>query len=272
MTDHAPESFPLESTPDAPLLPGDVVVRHDAEDLHGALGSDLLVHALNCARAFGDVHVALSGGSTPLPFYQRLMIDPAFRSFPWSHTHLWIVDERRVPESDERSNFRHIRELLVEHSDIPADNVHPMRAHEDAADARYERELRETLAWREKGHGRLDFVLLGMGADAHTASLFPASPALRERERLVAVNDGPAVTPPDRVTMTYPLLNAARFVAVLAAGEGKRDTIAKVAAAARVLEDHHTPEQPPIRDLPVLGVRPLAGDLRWYLDAAACPA
>jgi len=179
-------AFNLESEPDAPSLPGTVVLRPDAEHLHAALGSHLLIHAKNCARAFGDFHLALSGGSTPLPFYQRLMIDPAFRELPWKQTHLWLVDERRVPLDSEQSNFRHIAELIVDHSDIPRQNVHPIAATDDDADLAYERVLRETLGWRERGHDRLDFVLLGMGADGHTASLFPRSRALRERDRLIA--------------------------------------------------------------------------------------
>ncbi|HBS28352.1 MAG TPA: 6-phosphogluconolactonase [Phycisphaerales bacterium] len=255
--------FRLEPEAPAPptALPGNAsVVRPDAEDLHFALGADLMTHAFNCVRAFGDFHLALSGGSTPLPFYRRLMVDPAFRAFPWARTHLWIVDERRVPMDDDRCNYTHIAGYLLDHSGLPESHAHPIRATEPDADRAYERELRDTLAWREKGHDRLDFVLLGMGADGHTASLFPRSPALRERERLVTVNSGPSVTPPDRVTMTYPLINAARFVAVLVTGESKKSTLTRVSARAS------SPEE-----LPILGVAPVGGVLRWYLDAGACP-
>ncbi|MEM9082656.1 MAG: 6-phosphogluconolactonase, partial [Planctomycetota bacterium] len=190
---------------------------------------------------------------------QRLMIDPAFRSLPWGRTHLWIVDERRVPFDDERSNFAAIRELLVDHADIPSGNVHPIAAVEADADVRYEAELRETLAWREKGHDRLDFVLLGMGDDAHTASLFPGSGALHaDADRLVVINEGEGVTPPDRVTMTYTLINASRFVAVLVIGEKKRETLKRIE-----VRDGSQDE------LPILGIKPVGGSLRWYLDHAA---
>lgn len=252
--------IPLEPERAAPALPGGVVVRGDAEDLHSAMGADLLLHAFNCVRAFGDFHIALSGGSTPLPFYLRLMVDPMFRSLPWTRTHLWIVDERRVSFEDERSNYRHIHELIVEHSDIPPEQVHPIDALEHDADARYEKALRESLGWREKGQDRLDYVLLGMGADGHTASLFPRSPALAVRDRLVTINAGPSVAPPDRVTMTYPLINASRFIAVLVTGESKRDMIRRIAEARE-----------PVSALPIRGVAPIGGVLRWYLDAAACP-
>lgn len=256
------EIAPLEfaSGPRKPPLRGTVVVRGSADEVIDAIAADLFLQAKNCVRTFGDFHLALSGGSTPEPLYSRLMYDPVFRELPWKRTHLWMVDERRVPPDDERSNFKMIRETLVLHSDIPREQVHPIDAMSETADADYERELRETLAWREKGHDRLDFVVLGMGADGHTASLFPNSPALEAAGRLVVMNAGPAVTPPDRVTMTLELINASRFIAVLVTGEQKRDAIARVAA-----RDGGT------GDLPILGVAPLGGELRWYLDAAACP-
>ncbi len=247
--------------PQAPKLPnGHAVMKPDSEDLHYALGADLMMHAHNCVRTFGDFHLALSGGSTPMPFYMRLMVDPAFRSFPWKRTHLWIVDERCVPNDDERSNYKHISEYLLDHSDMPRDQAHPVRATDEKGPRRYERELEEALGWRERGHDRLDFVLLGVGSDGHTASLFPNSPALNETERLVVGNDGPEVTPPARVTMTYRLINASRFIAVLVTGKGKREIVERV----RKAEDNW-------RDLPILGVKPQSGVLRWYLDEAACP-
>ncbi len=254
---------PIELVPEreAPALPGDVVLARDPDGVVDAIAADLLLHAKNCVREFGDFHLAVSGGSTPQPLYRRMMYDPVMRQFPWVRTHLWIVDERRVAFDDSRSNFGMIRELLVSHSDIPPNQVHPVLATEPDADMLYERELRETLQWREKGHDRLDFVLLGMGDDGHTASLFPHSPALHAPEdRLYVVNEGPNVTPPDRLTMTYALLNASRFLAVMVVGTGKRETVARVASGEEGAEV-----------LPVLGVQPVGGTLRWYLDHAACP-
>lgn len=253
-------------------LPGTVIVREDADETIDALAADFVVHAINCVQTFGDFHIALSGGSTPTPFYRRLMYDPNYRRVDWERTHLWIVDERRVPFDDERSNFGQIREVIVEHCDIPRSHVHPMSALEDDADVRYERDLVETLGMRGSGRDRLDFVLLGMGADAHTASLFPGSPAVREQRRLVRINGGPTVVPPERVTMTLPLINASRFIGVLAMGEGKRATLARVGAeAARLAGGVDTPEArlSAAEATPILGVRPLAGELRWYLDGAA---
>lgn len=268
-----PELFELEPQPHRPRLPGTVAVRPGPDTVIDAIAADLLIHASNCVRTFGDFHLALSGGSTPLPLYERLMIDPRYRDFPWTRTHLWIVDERRVPFDDDRSNFKHISEILSDHSGIPQNQLHPMFAMQVDADLAYEKSLRETLGWRERGQDRLDFVLLGMGADAHTASLFPQSPALLaelnaqpdspDSHRLVRINAGPNVTPPDRVTMTFRLINASRFIAFMVTGKSKRETIARVVAGS---ENGVSPAE-----LPVLGVRPSGGELRWYLDHDACP-
>jgi 6-phosphogluconolactonase len=243
-----------------PPLRGTVVVRETADELIDAIAADLFFQAQACVRSFGDFQLALSGGSTPEPLYRRLMYDPNYRELPWKRTHLWVVDERRVPAEDDRSNFKMIRETLVEHSDIPREQVHPIDAMAPDCDVRYESALRETLGWREKGHDRLDFVVLGMGGDGHTASLFPGSPALHSPGRLVVINSGPTVTPPDRVTMTFELLNASRFVAVMVTGENKREAVERVVSGRESVEA-----------LPIVGVTPLAGEIRWYLDRAACP-
>lgn len=277
-----PESYDVAESPKAPSLPGTVIVRRDIDSVVDALAADLLLHAFNCVRAFGDFHLALSGGSTPVALYQRLMIDPGYRAMPWTRTHLWIVDERRVPFDDDRSNYKMIGEIIGDHSGIPPEQVHPIFALAEDADEQYAAKLREVLGWRDKGHDRLDFVLLGMGADGHTASLFPRSPALREslllagpggkpapktpsEVALVRINAGPTVTPPERVTMMLPLINASRFVAALVTGKAKREILARVGRTA----SPPTPRES--EELPILGVRPVAGELRWYLDHDACP-
>jgi len=250
----------LEAPVPAPALPGKVVARRTVDELHDAIASDLMAQALNCVREFGDFHLALSGGRTPFPLYELLMYDPRFRGIPWRRTHLWMVDERCVPFESELSNFGRIKEVIVDHSDIPPEQVHPMLAAMPECAARYERELRETLGWRPKGHDRLDFVLLGMGADGHTASLFPGSPALADPDRLAMDVAAPTTVAPQvpRCTLTLRTLNAARFLAPFVMGADKAPALARVAAGATAAE------------LPVAGLRPAAGELRWYLDAAAC--
>lgn len=244
-------------------LPGRVVALAERDDLYDALAMALMDAGLSAVRERGVFHLALSGGSTPEPFYMRLVLDPRFRAVPWSMTHVWIVDERRVPESDARSNMAMIRQTLTDHVPMKSRQLHPMLVLDEDPAGRYERELREVF---ECVHvptiPRLDFVLLGMGDDGHTASLFPGSPALGERERLVAVNEGPRVTPPARVTMTYPLLNAARRLAVLVTGVKKAATLRRVSEQCRLAGSDAVL-------LPITGVEPLDGLLTWYLDGHA---
>jgi 6-phosphogluconolactonase len=256
------ETYSLEREPVPPSLPGTVVMRPEIDDLFAALAADLMIHAHNCVREFGAFHLALSGGSTPMPFYLRLLTDPNYRQMPWHATHVWVVDERRVPADDDRSNYKHIHEFFVHSTDIPPEQAHDPMALRDDADVAYERAMRDALATREPGQQRLDFVLLGMGEDGHTASLFPHSPALRAAgDRLVVFNDGPSVTPPPRLTMTYRAINSARFVAVLVTGEKKRAMLAEVASGRSAAER-----------VPIMGVHPAMGEQRWYIDGAACPA
>jgi 6-phosphogluconolactonase len=245
--------------PPAPDLPGEVVVAPHIDELIDKLAADMVVHAENCVRQFGDFHLALSGGSTPQPLYERLMYDPNYRRLPWRRTHLWVVDERCVPFDDPRCNFRMIDETIVDHADIPREQVHPIFALSPAADVEYEALIQETLSWREKGQDRMDLIVLGMGADGHTASLFPHTAPLREQQRLVRFNTYPQVDPPRRVTMTLPLINSARFVAVFVVGESKAPMIKRIAVADAGVDE-----------IPIRGVSPLNGELRWYLDAAAC--
>lgn len=255
------QPYQLSPQPERPRLPGEVVVRETVDDLLDAIASDLFFQAKACVRSFGDFHLALSGGSTPEPLYRRLMYDPRVRDFPWKKTHLWQVDERCVEDDDDRRNWKMIGDILLDHSDIPHAQAHPMPVLDPDGDRRYERELRDTLEWREKGHDRLDYVLLGIGGDLHTASLFPGSIALdAPAGRLAVFNDGPGVVPPKRMTLTYELLNASRFLAVMVTGKAKRDAVARL-----------TREALAPADAPVLGIRPVGGVLRWYLDRAACP-
>jgi 6-phosphogluconolactonase len=166
-----------------------------------------------------------------------------------------------VPDGDERSNVRMIREALTEHVPVRRRNVHAMAVMSDDPAGAYEAELRRVVgAASPDAAPELDFVLLGMGGDAHTASLFPGSPVIGVRDRLVAVNDGPGVTPPARVTMTYPLLNAAREVAVLVTGANKAAALRRVAEQCR----RHGPDPDA---MPITGID--ADGLTWYVDEEA---
>ncbi len=261
MTDH-----PLQ-------LSGTVHTSVDADTLYDDLAHALMGAALAATRERGVFHLAVSGGKSPEPFFMRLVTDPRYRLIPWKLTHLWMVDERCVPPEDERSNWKMIKETLANHVGIKKRQLHPIPVMEKDPASVYERELLEVM--EEAGDGdapagaiarvravpRLDFVQLGMGDDGHTASLFPHSAALHEKQRLIVANDGPHVTPPPRVTMTYPLLNAARALAVLVIGENKNPALRRVAQQLARGPDPET--------LPITGIMPTTGQLTWFLDHAA---
>lgn len=249
-------------------LPGDIRVG-STQDLYDDLAIALAASALTAVEARGVFHLALSGGSTPEPFYMHLVIDPRYRTIPWQQTHVWIVDERCVPEDDERSNVKMIRHVLTDHVPMKRRQVHPIPAMNADPAGEYEAELARVFAIADEGGKpqtaeppRLDFVLLGMGDDGHTASLFPHSPALSETQRWVAKNEGASVTPPPRVTMTFPLLNAAREVAILCTGIKKQLTLLNVS-------DQMRRGGPDVANLPVTGIAPTDGALTWFLDLAA---
>ena len=249
-------------------LTGAVHVAQNADVLYDDLAHAFMAAALDAVQQRQVFHMALSGGSTPERFYTRLVTDPRFRPIPWPNAHLWIVDEHRVPDDHEKCNFRMIRQTLVDHVPIRPGCVHPMPVLDENPAASYQAELHHAFANLISPHDipRLDFILLGMGEDAHTASLFPRSDAIDVRENLVAVNQGPYVIPPDRVTMTYPLLNAARHLVVLVTGQNKADALRRV-------DQQLCQSGPDPTAMPITGINPQAtsgdGQLTWYLDQEA---
>lgn len=208
----------------------------------------------------GAAHVALAGGTTPHMLYQRLAAAVLRSAVPWQSVEVFFGDERNVPLDDVESNYGMAQRTMLDHIPIVPSHVHPMRADADdleAAADEYEQTIR-ALVPVEGGLPRFDLVLLGMGADGHTASLFPGTPALREKQKLVMAYKVP-VLGRQRMTLTLPLINAARNVMLLVTGEDKADTI------ARLFSDKEADR----RDLPVNSVRPKDGTLYLILDAAA---
>jgi 6-phosphogluconolactonase len=204
-------------------------------------------------RAGGEI--ALTGGSTPRAAYERL----ATMELDWSRCRLCFGDERCVPPDDERSNFGMARAALLDRLRQVPDvrRIVAERGPHEGASA-YERELHAVFGY---GVPVFDLVLLGIGADAHCASLFPNSPALAERERLAVGVEDPGLPPlVPRVTLTLPVINAARAVVFLAVGEEKSAAVARAFAGE------------PGPDAPASLVAPVSGTLTLLLDAAAAQA
>jgi 6-phosphogluconolactonase len=205
-----------------------VVRVPDAEALAGAAAEELARRAEEAVRARGAFTLALAGGSTPKALY-RLLADPAapFRArVPWRAVHAFFGDERAVPPESPDANARMAREALLDH--VPLGTVHRIEGERGAVEAaaRYEDDLFQHFG--DVPLPVLDLVLLGLGADGHTASLFPGSPALDERRRWVV--PAPAGLPPwvERITFTLPLLEAARTVLFLVAGADKAGALRRL--------------------------------------------
>ncbi|XP_045932315.1 GDH/6PGL endoplasmic bifunctional protein [Micropterus dolomieu] len=226
-----------------------------AEELVERLAADMQEAAEAAVREGGVFHLALSGGSTPLALFHRLALHHF--SFPWKETHVWMVDERCVPLTELESNFRSLHDHLLQHVRIPYYNIHPMPVQlnqrlcveEDGGALLYEQEVSKLV-----NGSSFHFVLLGVGYDAHTASLFPGSKVDELGESLVALTESP-IKPHQRMSLTFSAINRAHRVALLVMGKGKHELITQL---SRVKDN---PDK-----WPVTGVKPANGRLVWYID------
>jgi 6-phosphogluconolactonase len=228
-------------------LPGDVRVLTDPIALAAAAAEWV---AGQC-RGGDDFRVAASGGNTPHFLYEALASSTFRDNIDWQHWHLFFGDERAVPPDDAKSNYRLLLDTLLSKVSIPARQVHRMEAEHadlDAAAADYA----ELLQAECGAPPRLDLVLLGLGTDGHTASLFPGTPALDVTDAWATRGRAPDA-PTDRLTMTLPAINAATCVAFLVTGDSKAEALRGVIEGT----------------VPAARVRPTSGELLWFLDAPA---
>jgi len=233
-----------------------VVVVPDVVALAQEAAGRFVEQARAAVQSRGRFSVALSGGSTPEGAYRLLAQEPYRGQLPWDRMHLFWGDERCVPPDDPGSNYRLADQALISQVPIPAENVHriPGELAPEAAARAYRRELENFFCGPLP---RLDLVLLGLGSDGHTASLFPGSDVLEAvSDVAVAVEAQYEGRPARRVTLTLPAINAARQVLFLVTGESKARIV------ARVLGTRTGP-------LPAERVCPTAGELIWLLDEAA---
>jgi 6-phosphogluconolactonase len=246
-----------------------IEVLANATDLFHAAAEEFIGAARTAIGAQGRFTVALSGGSTPKALYSLLAAN--YADFAWNRVFLFFGDERHVPPTDPESNYRMVNESLLTRIAIPAENVFRVPAENPdaaAAASEYEAQLRRFFELRSELRSevrlgdrggefpRFDLILLGMGPDGHTASLFPDSPALDEASRLVVAN-WVAKFNTHRITFSFPVLNHAAEVMFMASGADKADMV------NQVLEGKSTPPLPSQR------VQPLEGKLLWLLDEPA---
>jgi len=237
-------------------MDAELVIVADAEALAREAAQRIAGLAHEAVAARGLFSAALSGGSTPGTLYRLLAKEPTRSQIPWTQVHLFWADERCVPPDDPGSNHRLAHETLIAHVPVPPGNVHRVSGElgSTAAARAYDRELRRFFGGPRP---RFDLVLLGLGSDGHTASLFPNSAALEEIERLVVATTALyGNRPAERVTLTLPALNAARQVLFLVSGLEKAEIVQAVLADVE-------------GRLPARRIRPVAGQITWLLDAAA---
>ena len=237
----------------------DLRVLASPEAVAAAAAQEVATLARAAMAARGRFVLALSGGATPRRLYQRLAEPAARAAIDWQRVELFWGDERMVPPDHPDSNYGMARAALLSAVGVPAGHVHRIRGEADPAQAAraYQAEIARTLGVAEDGPPPVfDLVLLGMGPDGHTASLFPGGEALAETRRWVVVSAGP--TAGARVTLTLPLMNRARHLRVLVTGSDKAATLAVALEGP--------PASPP---LPVQLLAPAAGRLAWLVDEAA---
>jgi 6-phosphogluconolactonase len=234
-----------------------VRIFEGAAELMDGAAEEIAEAARQAVEEHGRFAWALSGGSTPRGLYQLLASEAWRDRMPWPAIHFFWGDERHVPPDHPESNFRMAREAMLDAVPVPSENIHRIRAEEPDAQraaAEYEATLRSFFTFVPDDSTRFDLILLGLGKDGHTASLFPGSPAVHERERLVVA---PWVESQRtfRITLTPPVLNHARRVIFLVAGEDKAE------ALHRVIQGERDPDRYP--------AQVVEGNCSWMVDRAA---
>lgn len=235
----------------------EVRVFADAAELMQAAAGEIVRAAGQAVAARGRFTWALAGGSTPRDLYRLLASDPFRDRLPWPAIHFFWSDERHVPPDHPESNFRMAREAMLDAVPVPPDNIHRVRAEEPDAQraaAEHEATLRSFFDLSPDAWPRFDLILLGLGKDGHTASLFPGGAAVHERERLV-VAPWVEAQRAYRITLTPPVLNHARRALFLVSGEEK------AGALHAVIEGEHQPDRYP--------AQVVEGNCLWMVDRAA---
>ena len=207
----------------------------------------------------GEFSIALSGGETPRRLYEAMASEPWLDQTPWAETHVFWGDERRVPASHPDSNYRMAWETLLQYVPVPPEQIHRMRGEDlvNSAVRHYVDVLQRHFKLGRREWPRFDLILLGMGEDGHIASIYPGTRAFSDRSSLVVAFEVPQLGV-ERMTLTLPVINNARHILFLVAGEAKAETL------QAVLEGPSMPST-----YPAQAVQPEDGTLMWLIDEAA---
>ncbi len=240
-----------------PRVSPHIIVRDTPEEVARVVSERFAEVVAKAVEDHGRCAVALSGGSTPKRIYELLASEEFRGLVPWEATHLFFSDERCVPAEHADSNYRMAREALFSKIDLPEGNVHRMRGELEPGEGAelYEDEMRAFFGAGE--WPRFDLILLGMGDDGHTASLFPHTDALAESSRW-AVANWVEKFDAHRLTLTAPTINHASRIAFVVTGASKAERLVDV------LNGNYDPQR-----LPAQMISPVNGMLEWFLDGAA---
>ncbi len=239
----------------------EIEIHPDLDSLAHAAAEHIVHLAAEAVAARGQVTIGLPGGSTPRTLFALLADSPWAKRIDWARVHVFWGDERCVPPDHPDSNYRLAHETLLRHVPVSTEQIHRIPAELLPAEAAraYERTLRDFFADDDLSlpQPRFDLLLLGLGDDGHTASLFPGTAALAETTRWVVENYVPRLDA-WRITLTAPAINAAAHVIFLVSGAGKAPALRAVLRG---------PRQPDV--YPAQLIQPSAGHLRWLVDRAA---
>jgi 6-phosphogluconolactonase len=217
-----------------------VLVHPDKQALTGSVAARFLTKTVDIIDDLGEANVALTGGTVGIAVLEAVNSSPARDSVDWSKVHFWWGDERFVPKNSDDRNEKQAREALLDHIAVPPENIHPFPASDEVADIDeaatvYASEL-EAFAPDGASHPRFDITFLGVGPDGHIASLFPDRSGIREAEAtVVSVRDAPK-PPPERLSLTRPVINASDRIWLVLAGADKASALGLALAGASYTE------------------------------------
>ncbi len=234
----------------------EIKILDSTEELRNFAADYILNSISETLTARNKCSVSLSGGTTPRKIYELLAEKAKKKVVDWKSVHIFWGDERCVPSDDERSNYLMVKKTLLSSIDIPSENIHRIKGEMEPADSAIEYETEMKKFFSTESIPSFDLMLLGLGDDTHTASLFPYSAALKEDQRWavpVSKEDGQS-----RVTLTLPVINKATTTIFIVSGKNKAE------AVYRVFFNSFEPDK-----YPAQSVKPESGNLFWFMDSSA---